>query len=322
MERVAGTVRTALSAVLIALACLLAPLGAVAAWATYGFEDGARYAATTNPLASDAQVREAVAGAVTDSVMREVHVGPRLRDPVHAYIRDAVRSFTATEAYRTAWGTANLAAHDAVLRALRADERTPPAPVVLDLAPATERMKRELADEHVPLAARIPIAHTEITLVEAHDLGPLRKGFRVLEVAGFWLPLSAVVLACAGIAVAVCRRRAIVATGLGTALGAASLGIAIAVGRHLTVGGLPSSGMSAERARLSAEAVGAVYDALTETLRTVSWSLLALGLTVAVGAWATGAYVRHRRHPAPAPLELELELAAEPVQSSRMQANT
>jgi hypothetical protein len=101
----------------------------------------------------------------------------------------------------------------------------------------------------------------------------------VLEVAGFWLPVAAAVFAVTGIAVAVRRRRAITATALGTALGGALLGLALAIGRHFTVADLP--------AEVSAAAGGAIYDALTSTLRTVAWLLLGVGLTVAAAAWLT-----------------------------------
>jgi len=273
-----------LSAVLVGLACLLAPLGVLTVWAKYGIEDGAHYAATTDPLASDAEVRDAVAAAVTDGIMREVHVKQPLQGSVHTFVHDAVRSFTDTKAFRSAWDTANLTAHDAVIRALHGDGDRP---VTIDLAPATERLKRQLSHEHVPFASRIPVPHTEVTLLQAEDLTKLRKGFHVLEVTGFWLPGAAVGFALSGILVAVCRRRAVLATGLGTALGAGLLVIAIAVGRRMTLRDLPAG--------VSQPAAGAVYDALTDALRMVSWVLLALGLTVALAAWLTGMVMRRRR---------------------------
>lgn len=283
-EEVSPRVRSALSTVLIVLACLLAPLGALSTWAIYGLGDSARYEATMAPLAADADVRDAIATGVTDGILREVHVRPRLQGPVNHFVRDAVRSFTETEAYRTAWEAANLAAHEAVMRALREDRE---GAVTVDLAPVTERVKRRLADDHMPLAGRIPVEHTEITVLEAEDMARLRKGFHVLEVAGFWLPMASVVFAAAGIVVAVCRRRAVLATGLGTALGATLLGVAITVGRRLTLDDLPPD--------VSRTAAGAVYDALTETLRFVCWLLLAVGLTVALTAVLVGVYTRYRQ---------------------------
>ncbi|WDO07233.1 hypothetical protein ME763_17045 [Streptomyces murinus] len=299
--------RSALSAVLITLSCLLVPFGALALWATYGLTDTGRYVTTMAPLATDPDVREAVADAVGDSLLHEaggrLETGP-LRSSVRPFVHDAVRSFTQTQAFRLAWDAGNRVTHDAVLRALRDDRDEAAAePVTVDFAPVTAQVKQQLSDEHIPLAARIPVQHTAVAVLPADELTSLRKGFHVLEVAGFWLPLAAVAFAAAGIALAVRRRRAIAATALGTALAGALLGLAVAVGRSLTLAGLPSD--------VPHPAAGAVYDALTGTLRTVSWLLLGLGLTVALTTWLTrnlrpARLVRRLRgpkEPAPAPAQ-------------------
>ncbi|WP_225859720.1 hypothetical protein [Streptomyces albicerus] len=286
--------RKVLSAVLIVLACVLVPLGGLSAWVKYEIGDTGRYVAAMAPLAAGPDVQGAIADTVTDGIMSEIEVGP-LEGEVRAYVRRAVRSFTGTEAFRAAWNTANRAAHDAVLRALRSDHE---GAVTLDLAPVTAQLKTRLSDDRVPLANRIPVEHTEVTVLQAQELSTLRKGFHVLEIAGFWLPLAAVALAVGGILLAVRRRRAVTATALGMALGAALLALATVIGRALTLAGLPPD---ASRA-----AAGAVYDALTSTLRTATWFILALGLTVAAATWLTDHYVRRRAAsaapgPAPAP---------------------
>ncbi|WP_371578732.1 hypothetical protein [Streptomyces sp. NBC_01314] len=303
--------RGTLSAVLTVLACLLSPVGALAAWATYEIADRTRYEAVMAPLATDPDVREALADAVADGILREIRVGPRLRRPVRDFTYDAAHSFTRTEAFRTAWHTANRAAHDAVLTAMREEVAGggggggsggagggEARPVTLDLAPVGERVKRQLVRDHVPFAHRIPVAHTEVEVLSAAELVQLRKGYRVLEIAAFWLPVGALALAAGGILVATQRRRAVCATGLGTALGGALLGVAVALGRHLTLADLPPD--------VSPAAAGAVYDALTATLRTVTWGLLGLGSTVAAVAWLTGRLARLRRGsatPPPTPAE-------------------
>ncbi|QYX78738.1 hypothetical protein [Streptomyces akebiae] len=295
--------RGALSAVLTALACLLTPVGALAVWATYELADRTRYEAVMAPLATDPDVREALADAVASEILREVRVGPPLRRPVREFTHDAAHSFTQTEAFRTAWHMVNRAAHDAVLKAVRAEDadgggaRGPGVggarAVTLDLAPVAERVKRQLVRDHVPFAHRIPVAHTRVEVLSAAELVPLRKGYRVLEIAAFWLPVGALALAAGGVLVATQRRRAVCATGLGAALGGALLGVAVALGRHLTLADLPPD--------VSPAAAGAVYDALTATLRTVTWGLVLLGTTVAGTAWLTGHLVRHRRAPATPP---------------------
>nr|WP_078972517.1 hypothetical protein [Streptomyces antibioticus] len=280
--------RSALSAALITLSCLLVPFGALAAWAAYGLADTGRYVTTMAPLAADPAVREAVVDTVGDGILRAVdeHLDVRpVRGSVRPFVHDAVRSFTHTRAFRLAWDTGNRITHDAVLRALRGeDERA----VTVDLAPVTAQVKRQLTRDHVPLAARIPVEHTEVAVLPADRLTTLRKGYHVLEVAGFWLPVAAVAFAVGGIALAVHRRRAVAATALGTALGGALLAVALTVGRGLTLADLPAG--------VSHPAAGAVYDALTGTLRTVAWLLLGLGLAVALTVWLT----RHLRPPGPA----------------------
>ncbi|MEV5882407.1 hypothetical protein AB0L74_06740 [Streptomyces sp. NPDC052020] len=276
--------RNALSAVLTALACLLLPCGTLAAWVAYGLADTGRYTTAMAPLAADPQVREAVAVAVGDGIAREAGAGP-LDGAMGPFVRDAARSFTRTEAFRAGWDTANRTVHGAVLRALRA-ERWEHRPVTVDLARVTARVKDELARDHVPFAHRIPVRHIEITVLPAAQTDRLRKGYHVLDIAGRWLPCAAVAFALAGIAAATCRRRAITATGLGTALGGALLLLAVAVGRRLTLTALPGPPRR--------PAAAAVYDALTATLRTASWLLIALGLAVALASWLTGLFLRRR----------------------------
>ncbi|MGW2516106.1 hypothetical protein ACWC09_03570 [Streptomyces sp. NPDC001617] len=283
--------RSVLSAALIALACLLAPCGALAAWAAYDLADTSSYVATMAPLAADPAVQGVVADTVGAQVMDEVearadaHPMRAMPSVVRPYVHDAVRSFTRTEAFRAAWDAANRVFHDAVLHALHDDSERE---VTVDLAPVTAQVKRQLTDQHMPLAGRIPVEHTAVNVLPAQELDRFRKGFHVLEVAGFWLPLASVVFAGAGIAVAACRGRALTATALGTALGGALLGLAVAIGRRLTLADLPE-----EAPR---PAAGAVYDALTETLREASWLLVAVGLTVSLAVWL-GSHLRLRGRP-------------------------
>ncbi|MDI6514841.1 hypothetical protein QMA61_01375 [Streptomyces coelicoflavus] len=287
--------RGALSAVLIVLTGLLAPCATLAGWAMHGPADTGRYVATVAPLADDPDVRDAAAdtlGSGFAGIVGEVTAGP-VNGTVRLFVRDAARSFTRTEAFHEGWDAANRTVHATVLRALR-DDATAGRPVTVDLAPVTERVRDRLAEE-VPFARRIPVRHTAVTVLTAHQADRLREGYRVLDVAAFWLPLAAVVFAVAGIAVAARRRRAVTAAGIGTALGGALLALAVVVGRRLTVAELPGPVDGP-----AAGAVGAVYDALTATLRTAAWLLVGLGLTVALASWLTGRYglLPRRRPPA------------------------
>ncbi|WP_329336889.1 hypothetical protein OG866_21200 [Streptomyces sp. NBC_00663] len=126
-----------------------------------------------------------------------------------------------------------------------------------------------------------------VTVELAQVRRQLTDAYVPFDLAGFWLPVSALVLAAVGIAVAACRRRAVTATSLGTALGGALLGLAVALGRRMTLADLPDADHRS--------AAGVIYDALTATLRTVSWLLVALGLTAACATWLTARYARRRQ---------------------------
>jgi hypothetical protein len=288
VTRSTRTTRTTVSAAFVALACLLVPLATLAAWASYDLRDQERYVRALAPLATDAAVRR----TIVEGVARDAPGVPR------RVVEDEVRRFTATAAYRAAWDEGNREAYTAVMRALEEPGRGVVAGVTgrepVGVVPGREgavtapggvsarevggvrsggTSGRQLAVGHGSFAS------SPVTLLPRQNLDALRRGYHVLDVAGFWLPVAAVAFAGAGIAVAGCRRRALTATALGTALGGALLGLAVAVARHLTLDGLTDPAH-----RLAA---AAVYDALTETLRTASWLLLAGGLVVAGATWVT-----------------------------------
>ncbi|MER5778588.1 hypothetical protein ABT144_30765 [Streptomyces sp. NPDC002039] len=274
--------RTFLSTVLIVLVALLVPASAVAYWADRELGDADRYTAAMSPLAEDPAVRGVVVTQATRALAGQIDAGP-FQGGVDALLGEALQSFSGTPAYRTAWDAANRAAHAAFLKALTTGDGDA---VTIDLAPVIARVKGELVQNGVPFADRIPVTHVSVEVMEYDDLGALRKGFRVLQIAGVWLPLLTLLLAAAAIAVAVRRRRAVIATGLGLAIGAVLLWLAVQWCRRLTLEDLPAD--------IDRPAAGAVYDALTAFLRTTAWVVLALGLAAALGAWLAG---RLRRTP-------------------------
>ena len=276
------TLRSILAAVLITAACTLAPLGSLALWVRYDIGDTDTYVATMAPLASDSAVQRDVVAAVTDAIMTYVDQqddgpyslsggsGPP-RNSVEAFVHDAVRSFTGTPAFRTAWNATNRVTHAAVVRALRAGQD---GEIDFDVAPISAHVRERLAADAMPFAHRIPVEHADVTVLGAHDLTVARKGFCMLQMTGPWLAATSVVLAVGGLLCAVRRRRALAAVGTGLAVGGALLLAAIAVGRDLALGDLPPD--------VSPGAAGAVYDALTRTLWVASWTVLGTGAALAL----------------------------------------
>ncbi|WP_327245490.1 hypothetical protein [Streptomyces sp. NBC_01320] len=273
----------ALSTVLLVLLAVLVPLSALAAWVDLEIDNTDRYVAAVEPLASDPDVRAIVAGLITDEAMKQIDAGP-LQDTVRGFLYEAVQSFTTTDAFRTAWDAANRTAHQAITAALNGNTGEA---VTIDLAPVSEQVKHNLLDSGVPLADRIPVQHTEITLISADRADQLRHTFRLLRAGSIWPAVGTVLFALAAVAVAAVRglpgRRgaahsaltAMALVGLGFALGALVLRALIAIARNRVLAGVPGS---------DHDAAAAVYDALTASLRTTVWIVLGAGLAVALCA--------------------------------------
>ncbi|MFF6869809.1 hypothetical protein [Streptomyces sp. NPDC012450] len=295
-----------LAAVLIVLGCVLAPLGIVAAWAADVVGDTDRYVATVAPLASDPAVQDAAADRVTDALMERIDLatllsgaapeerprlekalgalGDSLEGAVRAFVHDRAREVTGSDAFETFWTEANRTVHASVDKALTGSGggavRVEDDTVTLDLAPVVEQVKQRLVDQGMGFAARIPEIHTDFTLVRSDDVGKVKTGVRLLQIAGNWLPVLAVLLVAGGVLLARRRRRALVAAALAVAVTTGLLGIGLRVLRSFSLDALPAG--------VSPEAFGAVYDTLTGLLSTMVRAAVALGLVVALAAWLTG----------------------------------
>ncbi|GAB1339652.1 hypothetical protein ACE1SV_62420 [Streptomyces sp. E-15] len=299
--------RSLVAAVLIVVGCVLAPLSAVAAWAADEVGDTDRYVDTVAPLASDPAVQNAVADRVTDALMSHIdlpalladaapgdrpllekalggRLGDSLEGAVRSFVHDKAREVAASDAFRTVWTDANRRIHGSLDKALTGSGggavQLTDDTVTLDLGPLVDRVKQRLVDAGLSVAGHIPAVHTDFTLVRSPQIGEARTYVRLLQIAGNWLPVLAVLLLAAGVLLSARRRRALVAAGLGVVVATGVLGIGLRVFRVIYLDRLPAD--------VSPDAAGAVYDALTHFLRTTVRMVIALGVVVALGAWLTG----------------------------------
>lgn len=278
----------ALSAVLLVLLAVLVPLSALSAWVDLEIDDTDRYVAAVSPLASDPAVQTTVADLVTEEAMRQIDLGP-LQDTVREFLHETVRSFTTTEAFRNAWDTANRAAHKAVAAALDGDSGEA---VTIDLAPVIDQVKQDLVRDGVPFADQIPVERTEITVLGPGQADELRDSFRLLRYGSIWPTVATLVFLVLVVGIATVRRGmraglwATATVGAGFVIGAIVLRVLVAVGRGRVLDEVPDS---------DRDAAAAVVDALTASLRTTVWVVLAVGAALLVGAVVARALLRSRR---------------------------
>ncbi|MEU0137794.1 hypothetical protein ABZ172_27715 [Streptomyces sp. NPDC006296] len=277
----------ALSAVLLVLLAVLVPFGALSAWVDLELDDTDRYLAAVSPLASDTEVRETVAGLVTDEAMKHIDLGP-LQDTAERFLHDTALSFTTTEAFQRAWDSANRAAHEAVTASLHGNGGQA---VTIELAPVIEEVKQQLVDDGVPFAGQIPVTETSITVLSADRADEVRSSFHWLRSCSVWPAVGTAVLLVLVPGLAFVRGgpraglTAVAVTGGGLVLGAVLLRLVLAVGRSRVLDQVPGSDRGG---------AAAVYDALTASLRTTVWIVLLAGAVLVVGG-AVGRVLAGRR---------------------------
>ncbi|GAA0468595.1 hypothetical protein [Streptomyces olivaceiscleroticus] len=294
--------RAALATVLLVLGCLLAPPALTAGWARAELTDTARYTATTAPLSRDPAVQRNMVTAISNGVMRRVDLSPLVdaappaqRPAIRERFTRGVRDFVATQirgvvtsrSFPALWNRVNGTTHASLVTALSSSgERT----VELDLQPVVDRARARLAHT-VPAGARliqrVHVSGTTLTLLRSDEVAEWRGPYAAVRTLGRLLPVAAVLCVAAGLLLAPRRRRALIGTGLGWAVGGALLLAALAAARGYALDVLPQSVTRATGA--------AVFDTLTASARSGGLLLGAVGLTAAPAAWLTGVLAGRRR---------------------------
>ncbi|WP_406451878.1 hypothetical protein OH768_09200 [Streptomyces sp. NBC_01622] len=286
-------------------------LAVVSVWANSIVRDTDRYVATVGPLASNPDVQKAVTKRVTNAVLAQVDVdglvnqleqaakqkgvqpkaaklignldGPN-RSGLKSLVSGTVERVVSSEAFDKVWVNANRAAHNAVDKALtgKADGAVSvkDGQVAIDVGPIVAQVKDRLVSAGFQQAARISTVHTEFVVFASKDVGKIKWYLRVLEIIGSWLPIIAVLIAAAGVYLAVHRRRALVGAALGVFAAMLLLGITLSLLRTVYLNHLPAGASEA--------AAGAVFDSLVKFLRAGVRAVGALALVTAIGAFLTG----------------------------------
>ncbi|WP_351227232.1 hypothetical protein [Streptomyces sp. NPDC002133] len=298
--------RSFFAALLIVIGCVLVPFAIVAAWTSDEVANTDRYVDTVAPLASDPAIQSAAAGRVTDAVMEHIDLanllegvapadrprletalgllGNSLESAVRSFVNDKAQEVIASGTFARIWTEANRRVHAAVDKALTGSSDSAVQiknnSVSIDLGPVVDQVKQRLVDDGLTVAAKIPEVHTDFTVLRDDHIGRVKTAFQLLEIAGFWLPVLAVVLIAAGVLLAAHRRRTLVLAALGFAVAALVLGFALTVFRVMYLNALPDS--------VSQPAAESVYDVLTRYLRTTVRTAATLGVVIALAAWLSG----------------------------------
>lgn len=301
------------SAVMIVVALVLAPLSVASVWADRVVSDTDQYVRTVEPLADNPDVQAALTDQVTQAIVDNLDVVgvtqaaldtlasrpnmppaaaaalPGLQGAlvsgVENFIHDQVAKVIASPQFAQVWDQVNRAAHSEVVKLLSGDTSGAISAsgdsVNLSLGPIIEQVKAALVANGFTLANSIPTIDRSFVLMQSSSITHAQTAFQFLDAIGIWLPLIAIALLVGGILLARDKRAALLRGGLGLAGSMIVLGVVLAIGRTWYVNTTPGN-------VLTSSAAGGVFDTLIRFLRTSLRAVGVLGLVLAFTAFVSG----------------------------------
>jgi hypothetical protein len=305
--------RAPVSAIMIILACVLAPLSVASVWTSTMISDTNRYVDTVAPVIDSPAVQSALTTQVTAAVMdnldvqtlttqtlqtiaRQPNVPPRvaaslpalavpLVNGIEGFTRDQVAKVLASPQFAQVWDQVNRTAHTQVVKLLEGNQggavTTQGDTVTLNLAPIVAEVKARLVSRGFGLANNIPTVNRSFVLAQSSSISRVQGFYQLLNTLGVWLPIVTLALLVGGVATARDRRRTVLRGALGVVAGMVVLGVLLALARMWYVNTTPGN-------VLSATAAGDVFDTLVRFLRTSLRALAVAGLLVALAAFLAG----------------------------------
>lgn len=255
-----------ISAVLLIVGCVLAPLAVTAAWAKNLVTDQDAYLEAAGPLITDPVIIDAAGNRIvtgidtaitnlnlTDKVGEELQslgLPPRLSSLATSYlatfrtdITDAVTTLTdqvlRSPQVATVWNEANAKAHAAFVTLMQG-QPTRLGSINLDLSATVSAVKQKLSGFGVAWAAQIPDVPVVFNLSGNADVQRLSGYYDALVTLGRWLPIGAVLLLAASILLAPSRLGGLSKAAGGLAVSMLALAVLLIAGREWLISQVPA----------------------------------------------------------------------------------
>lgn len=173
----------------VVLCSVLVPLGVVSAWTATILDDTDTYVETVEPLATDSDVTTVVAEELSAAALRAIGAPANTRPEVQTHVRAAAAAAITSRQFPKVWATANRVVHREAVKLLSGETLPPGATVQINLAPMATQVSQELADRGV----RVNLSNTDLSveLAATDELEKARTGWRIVQAAGYWVPIAA-----------------------------------------------------------------------------------------------------------------------------------
>jgi hypothetical protein len=302
--------RTPVSALLIVIGCILAPVSVIGIWTANQVSDTNRYIANIEPLIHDPAIQNALTDKVTTAITTRLNVtgytnqaagfltskglprvgtllktfGPAISSAVAGYVHNTVHKIVTSDRFANTWTEVNRVAHQTLVQALSGQGGSVTVSngnVTLDLAPFIAIVKQNLAERGFTLVNSLPPIHPTLVLFSSKTLVQAQTLYRLINDLKIVLPILSLLLIAAGVYLARNHRRALIGAGLGFAASMLVLGALLLVFRGIYLNSVPNS-------VFPSDAAAAAFDTLVRFIKIALRALLVLGLIVAIGAFFSG----------------------------------
>ena len=301
------TWRSIAAVVCVVLAVLLTTPAAVAYWGQRTLNDTQRYVDTVGPLVNSPEVQDAIATKVTEAIQSQVDVEaiindvfagvitdrPRLQQlvgplsgAINGLIDREVRAFIASDAFADIWVRVNTRAQQVLVRVLGGEETGAVSvqgdQVVLDVSEVIDQVKQRLVARGLTIVENVPIPDVDkqIVLLDAPQLKQARTIYAFANPLARWLIVVVAGLYLAAVLLARRRPRMTAIVGLGLAVNALLVALALSVGRQLFINELAGT--------VFGPASSVFFDTLLAYLQRGWQMILWLGVILVVAGWFTG----------------------------------
>lgn len=304
-----------LSAVLIVVGLLLAPIAVVSSWAKVQLSSADQFVATFAPLADDPAVQDYISAQLVTAIeenvdipgitadlfdgLKQLGLPPRASDalglleaPAVAGVKNlvatAVDRLVASDAFADLWAGALRVSHNQLTATLEGD---PNAALTVNgsnelgiqIGPLVEEVKKRLVAQGFGFAANIPAVQLTVVIATADAFTTVQLVYNLAIAVGSWVPFLALVLLAAGILLARRRVGALVATSIVLGIVMLMLAAGFGIGRLFFASAVASSG-------LPSAAANAIYDQVVQLMQSTTTALIVLAFTIALIAWFSGPF--------------------------------
>lgn len=208
-----------------------------------------------------------------------------IRPALEEVIREQASQLIQSDEFQVLWVEANRRAHETLAAVLSKDDpndlvTASGGEIRLDLSEVLAAVRGELGESAENLLGPPEEGEGVIVIANVEQLNEAQDAVDTLEGLAIVLPVAFWVLLAGAIAVAVDRRRFLVAVGLGVAAAVLITLIALGVAREEVI-----SLIEDETTRLAGDQA---WEVVTSNLIRQSWVIFGVGLVVAAGAWVAG----------------------------------